>query len=100
MISPIIIEWTYKDGTKEIEKLPAEIWRTNEVEFKKVFVKEKEVVNIVIDPNEDTADINQNDNTFPRNSRLVNSNSLNKRIRLDFNEGLQQIILLQAFLLQ
>ena len=66
MISPIIIEWTYKDGTKEIEKLPAEIWRTNEAEFKKVFVKEKEVVNIVIDPNEDTADINQNDNTFPK----------------------------------
>ena len=29
-------------------------------------MKEKEVVNIVIDPNEDTADINQNDNTFPK----------------------------------
>jgi hypothetical protein len=66
LISPIIIEWTYKDGTKEIEKLPAEIWRTNESEFKKVFVKQKEVINIVIDPNEETADINQNDNTFPK----------------------------------
>lgn len=66
LISPIIIEWTYKDGMKEIEKLPAEIWRTNESEFKKVFVKQKEVINIVIDPNEETADINQNDNTFPK----------------------------------
>ena len=27
LLSPIIIEWTFKDGTKEIEKIPAEIWR-------------------------------------------------------------------------
>jgi hypothetical protein len=66
LISPVIIEWTYKDGTKELERIPAEIWRTNEREIKKVFVKEKEVVNIVIDPNLETADINVNDNVFPK----------------------------------
>ena len=66
LISPVIIEWTYKDGTKEIERIPAEIWRTNEQEVKKIFVKEKEVVNIVIDPNSETADINVTDNVFPK----------------------------------
>ena len=66
LISPIIIEWTFKDGTKELERIPAEIWRTNEQEVKKIFVKEKEVVNIVIDPNLETADINLNDNVFPK----------------------------------
>ena len=66
LISPIIIEWTYKDGTKELERIPAEIWRTNEAEFKKVFVKEKEVVSMVIDPNSETADVNVNDNVFPK----------------------------------
>ena len=66
LVSPIIIEWTYKDGTKEIEKIPAEIWRTNENEVKKTFVKEKEVTNIVIDPKEETADVNTSDNVFPR----------------------------------
>ena len=66
LVSPIIIEWTYKDGSKEIEKIPAEIWRTNEAEFTKVFVKEKEVTNIVIDPNEETADVNTSDNVFPK----------------------------------
>jgi hypothetical protein len=66
LVSPIIIEWTYKDGTKELEKIPAEIWRTNEYEVTKVFVKEKEVTNIVIDPKEETADINTGDNVFPR----------------------------------
>jgi len=66
LISPVIIEWTYKDGTKELERIPAEVWRTNEQEVKKIFVKDKEVVNIVIDPNLETADINVNDNVFPK----------------------------------
>jgi hypothetical protein len=66
LVMPVIIEWTYKDGSKEIERLPAEIWRTNESEIKKVFAKEKEVVNIVIDPNAETADINTDDNVFPK----------------------------------
>ena len=60
------MEWTYKDGSKELERIPAEVWRTNEREVKKIFVKEKEVVNIVIDPNLETADINVNDNVFPK----------------------------------
>lgn len=66
LVSPVIIEWTYKDGSKELERLPAEIWRVNEREVKKVFVKEQEVVNIVVDPNFETADINVNDNVFPK----------------------------------
>lgn len=66
LVSPVIIEWTFKDGSKELEKLPAEIWRLNEKEVKKVFVKEKEVTNIVIDPKQETADVNTNDNVFPK----------------------------------
>jgi hypothetical protein len=66
LVSPVIIEWTFKDGTREIEKLPAEIWRLNEKEVKKVFVKEKEVTNIVIDPKQETADVNLGDNVFPK----------------------------------
>lgn len=66
LISPVIIEWTYKDGTKEIEKIPAEIWRLNENQVTKVFVKDKEVVSIVIDPNHETADVNTSDNVFPK----------------------------------
>ena len=65
-MSPVIIEWTFKDGSKEIDRLPAEIWRMNELEVKKVFLKEKEVVNIVIDPNLETADVNTRDNVFPK----------------------------------
>lgn len=63
---PVIIEWTYKDGSKEIERLPAEIWRINETKVTKVFAKDKEVANVVIDPLKETADISVEDNVFPR----------------------------------
>jgi hypothetical protein len=66
LVSPVIIEWTFKDGTKEIERLPAEIWRLNEREVKKVFVKDKEVSTVVIDPKLETADVNTDDNVFPK----------------------------------
>lgn len=66
LVMPVIIEWTYKDGTKEIQRIPAEIWRQNEVEVTKVFAKVKEVVNIVIDPNLETADVEVANNVFPK----------------------------------
>lgn len=66
LVTPLIIEWTFKDGSKEIERIPAEIWRMNEVEVKKVFLKDKEVVNMVIDPGQETGDVNTRDNVFPK----------------------------------
>ncbi|MEX2231948.1 MAG: M1 family peptidase, partial [Cyclobacteriaceae bacterium] len=66
LVMPVVIEWTYKDGTIELEKIPAEIWRLNESRVTKVFVKEKEVINIMIDPGMETADINIEDNFFPK----------------------------------
>jgi Peptidase family M1 domain len=66
LVMPVIIEWTFKDGTKEVERIPAEIWRLNETVAVKTFVKDKEVVNIVLDPNKETADISMDDNVFPR----------------------------------
>jgi hypothetical protein len=60
------VEFTYSDGTTEIEKIPVEIWRFNEKEVTKVFVKDKEVTNITLDPNLKTADVDISDNYFPR----------------------------------
>jgi hypothetical protein len=66
LVMPVIIQWTYKDGSKELEKIPAEIWRINEREVTKVFVKDKEVATVIIDPDMETADINIEDNIFPK----------------------------------
>ncbi len=65
LVMPIIIEWSYKDGTKEIEKIPAQIWRKNENQVVKVFLKDKEVSGIKLDPMRETADIDESNNNWP-----------------------------------
>ncbi|HMH21624.1 MAG TPA: M1 family metallopeptidase [Puia sp.] len=65
LVMPLIIEWTYKDGTKEIERIPAQIWRKNESHITKVFIKDKEVQSIRLDPNRETADIDESNNSWP-----------------------------------
>ena len=62
---PVILEWTYADGTKEYEKIPAQIWRKNEKGFTKVFIKDKQVVSIKLDPMRETADIDETNNKWP-----------------------------------
>jgi hypothetical protein len=76
---PVILEWTYKDGSKEIERIPAEIWRINETKVTKVFVKQKEVVNLVLDPQAEVADINIEDNVFPKVQKESKVDELKKK---------------------
>ena len=64
LVMPIIIEWTYKDGSKETEKIPAQVWRLNEKKVIKSFVKEKEVASIKLDPLRETADIDESNNSW------------------------------------
>ncbi|WP_157359679.1 M1 family metallopeptidase [Algoriphagus mannitolivorans] len=66
LVMPLIIEFHYADGTSEIERIPAEIWRKNESEVTKVFPKKKEVVRFVLDPMRETADIDESSNYWPR----------------------------------
>lgn len=66
LVTPLIIEWTYADGTKEVEKISAYIWRKNENKITKVFAKTKEVKGIKLDPYRETADIDESNNSWPR----------------------------------
>ncbi len=65
LVMPIILQFNYRDGSSEIKRIPAEIWRQNEEEVTKVFVLDKEVENVVLDPFKETADINEANNHFP-----------------------------------
>lgn len=66
LVTPLVIQWTYKDGSTETEKIPAEVWRLNEQEVTKVFIKNKEVTNIMLDPNFELADVDVTNNVFPK----------------------------------
>ena len=64
LVMPVIIEWTYKDGTKEVDRIPAQVWRYNENKITKFFIKDKEVASIKLDPMRETADINESNNSW------------------------------------
>ena len=66
LVMPIILEFQYADGTSEIDRIPVEIWRKNETQVTKVFVKEKEVTQLILDPKRETADIDESSNYWPR----------------------------------
>jgi hypothetical protein len=65
MVMPVIVEWTFKDGSKEVDRIPVTIWRANEKQVSKVFMKNKEVASIRLDPNKETADINEANGMWP-----------------------------------
>ena len=64
LVMPIIIEWTFKDGTKETDRISVQVWRKNENRVVKTFVKDKEVASIKLDPMRETADINEKNNVW------------------------------------
>jgi hypothetical protein len=64
LIMPVILEFTYKDGTKKIDRIPAQIWRHNEKNGSKFYVEDKEVASIKLDPMRETADIDEANNVW------------------------------------
>jgi len=66
LVMPIIVEFTYKDGTTERKTYPAQIWRYNDAEITKVFSSSKEIKSIKLDPDLETADVDTSNNSFPK----------------------------------
>ena len=66
LVMPILAEITYADGSKENKYYPAEIWRFNDKEIKKIIGTEKQITGIKIDPNQLTSDVNLENNSWPR----------------------------------
>ena len=65
LVMPIILEFTYTDGSSEVIRIPAEIWRRNSETIKKVFILDKELIGVKLDPFLETADIDMNNNYWP-----------------------------------
>lgn len=66
LVMPLIIQFNFTDGSAETLRIPAEVWRKNESEINKIFVFEKEVESVVFDPEKELADVDKENNTFPR----------------------------------
>ena len=65
LVMPVILEFTFADDTKEVVRIPAEIWRSNNYNVSKVFIFEKQVTSVQLDPFIETADVNTDNNGWP-----------------------------------
>lgn len=65
LVMPVIIEVSLADGSTEVIRIPAEIWRKQEFEVTKVFIFDQEVTGFRVDPFLETGDTNLNNNSFP-----------------------------------
>ena len=73
LVMPIILDLRFTDGTSERMMIPAEIWRRNSRNVSKllVFPRDKELAEVVVDPDWETADADVNNNHYPR--RIIES---------------------------
>ena len=68
LVMPILLELTYKDGSKDSMYIPAEIWRRTPKQVRKLIVtdKEQELASVAVDPGWETADVDVENNHYPR----------------------------------
>ena len=66
LVMPLILEVELKSGAKTIERIPAEIWRYSPKKVTKLLITDEPIVGITQDPLWETADIDINNNSWPR----------------------------------
>ncbi len=66
LVMPIIIDIKYEDGETVRKKYPAQVWRKNDNEVRKILTSNKKITEIVLDPDNETADIDERNNSWPK----------------------------------
>ena len=65
VIMPLLLELHLEGGAKQQETVAAEIWKLDTQRVSKLFVTSKPVTKVVIDPLNQTADVNTTNNVWP-----------------------------------
>ncbi|MEM7381086.1 MAG: M1 family metallopeptidase, partial [Bacteroidota bacterium] len=78
---PLIVEYSYADGTKESVTYPPEIWRKNDAEVRRVISSQSELVGIVVDPKAETADIDVTNNAWPKKEEKSDFDKFKENIK-------------------
>ena len=66
LVMPIIIDIKYEDGETVRKKYPAQVWRKNDNEVRKILTSNKKISEIILDPDKETADIDERNNSWPK----------------------------------
>ena len=88
---PLLLQLTFDEDDKEMMRIPAEIWRRNAKTVKKLIVTDRELTQVVIDPRWETADVDMENNHYPR--RIIPSRI--EAFKEPEREGLEQRDIMQ-----
>jgi hypothetical protein len=66
LVTPLVLEITLQSGKKYVERVPAEVWRYSPKKITKLIVTDEPMTSLTHDPYWETADIDQNNNAWPR----------------------------------
>ncbi|UAB84552.1 M1 family metallopeptidase [Zunongwangia sp. SCSIO 43204] len=66
LVMPLIVEYTYADGSTEMKKYPVQVWMKNDSQVTKTIATDKEITKVVVDPDLETADIDLSNNSWPK----------------------------------
>ena len=66
IVMPIIVEYSYADGSTERVTYPVQVWRKNDNSVRKLLTSDKELTGVIVDPDAATADVNLNNNAWPK----------------------------------
>ena len=81
LVMPIIVDYSYDDGTKERIKYPVQIWRKNDSIVKRLITSDKKLIGVELDPDAETADINLNNNSWPKINNVSDFDKFKEKIK-------------------
>jgi Peptidase family M1 domain len=64
LVMPIVVEFTFEDGSKITDRISAQIWRKDEKKCSKTYFFDQKVTGIQLDPLKETADIDTSNHTW------------------------------------
>jgi hypothetical protein len=81
LVMPLIVEYSYADGTKERVTYPVQLWRKNDASVKKVIASDKKLVGVTVDPDLETADVNADNNSWPKKESTSDFDKFKEKIK-------------------
>ena len=81
LVMPIIIDIKYEDGDVQRKTYPAQVWRKNDKEVRKLIASNKKISEIVLDPDKETADIDTRNNSWPRKKEGTDFDKFKSKIK-------------------
>ncbi|CAA7389602.1 M1 family metallopeptidase [Chryseobacterium fistulae] len=75
LVMPIILEFTFEDGSIIQDRSSAQIWRLNEQKASKTYYFNKKIKSIQLDPMKETADIDTSNNFWSNDDTSIQTSS-------------------------